>query len=103
MHFTTDNSTEANRKRKGKEINNEAQAALLPPQLDSLKVVAVVARTLSAKSGIPFPISRNLSDTFRGGVFGILKILEPRGRHRKLYNIIAITLCYDFVLLHQAF
>ncbi len=74
MHFTTDNSVEANRKRKGKEINNEAQAAPLPPQMDSLKVVAAVARTLSAEYGIPFPTSRNLSDTFRGGVFGILKI-----------------------------
>ncbi len=39
VHFTTNNSTEANRKGKGKEINNEAQAAPLPPQLDSLKVV----------------------------------------------------------------
>jgi hypothetical protein len=39
-------------------------------------VVAAVPLSLSAKSGHLFPKSRNLSGAFRGGVFGILKILR---------------------------
>jgi hypothetical protein len=44
-------------------------------------VVAAVAHVLSAKSSHPFPKSRNISDTFEGGVFGDLEILNAKMNH----------------------
>jgi hypothetical protein len=44
-------------------------------------VVVAVAPALSAKSERPFLKSRNLSDAFRGGVFGILEKYNPKIIH----------------------